>query len=49
VTHEQVGAEVREPRIMYEVGVEGDLFNPHPENTECAEAGCVPRPEPVYR
>lgn len=29
-------------QMMYEVGVEGDRFNPHPMNDECAKAGCVP-------
>ena len=28
--------------MMYEVGVEGDLFHPHPQDEFCAGAGCVP-------
>ena len=32
-----------EPRpLMYEVGVEGNYFNPHRKNAECAVSGCVP-------
>jgi hypothetical protein len=27
---------------MWEIGVEGDKFNPHSQNEHCAEAGCVP-------
>jgi hypothetical protein len=30
-------------RIMLQVGVEGDLFDPHLENTECASQGCRPQ------
>lgn len=30
-------------RRMMAVGVEGDLFNEHPENADCVRAGCVPR------
>ena len=32
-----------EPRpLMYEVGVEGDLFHTHRKNEGCAVAGCIP-------
>jgi hypothetical protein len=29
-------------RKMFEVGVEGDLFNEHTENSACEAQGCVP-------
>ena len=36
-----------EPRpLMYEVGVEGDRFNPHRKGASCAARGCVPVPPP---
>ena len=37
-----------EPRpLMYEVGVEGDLFHMHRKNEGCAAVGCVPvTPQP---
>ena len=32
-----------EPRpLMYEVGVEGDLFHPHRKDANCIDFGCVP-------
>lgn len=31
-----------EREMMYEVGVEGGRFRPHPRIPECAAAGCVP-------
>ena len=27
-------------QLMLQVGVEGDLFDPHPENDQCREQGC---------
>lgn len=30
---------------MLEVGVEGDRFNPHPQNKDCETAGCVKEEE----
>lgn len=39
------GDDVPVKRVMLEVGVEGDKFNPHDENDECARAGCVELPQ----
>lgn len=36
---------VDEPPLMYEIGVEGDRFNPHPRTFLCETAGCVPVPD----
>lgn len=32
----------REPRWMMSIGVEGDRFNPHLEDSGCKESGCRP-------
>lgn len=35
-------AALRAARQMLQVGVEGDMFDPHRETAACAQAGCVP-------